>query len=69
MLSYRELLCGDAGVHHSFVHGFESIEVWRCNEHHVRHELRCFQYFQSLDGKNVGYVTNHQTFSQTFNPL
>lgn len=47
-LTYRELLSGDACVHHSFVHALQSLKIGRCNEHHVRHELRSFQYLQSL---------------------
>lgn len=49
MLTYCELLSCDACVHHSFVHGLECIEIWSCDEHHIRHELRCFQYLQSLE--------------------
>lgn len=57
LLTYRELLRGDACVHHSFVHGLERVKIWRCNEHHIRHELRCFQYFQSLRRDTGGHVT------------
>lgn len=49
VFTYRELLSGDACVHHSFVHALESLKIWRCNEHHIWHELRCFQHLQSLE--------------------
>lgn len=53
VFTYRELLGCDACVHHSFVHALECIKIWRCNEHHVRHELCCFQNLQSLERKKV----------------
>lgn len=48
LLTYRELLSCEACIHHSFVHGLKSIKIWCSNEHHIRHELCCFQYLQSL---------------------
>lgn len=59
MSTYRELLSCDTCIHYSFVHGLECIKIGRSDEHHVGHELSCFQYLQSLE-RDTGRETKEQ---------